>query len=169
MLSKIKRETVLNIVYHGIFLLVLYILQAAVLPWIGSGAVPLLLVVAAAGLSHFADSGRGAIIGLFCGILCDLSLGRATIVCTVALSVIGLVLGYLGETIFSRRFPSYMLCCLAALIAVSFIQMFSLLFFEKVSPMPLVMTAAMQIVTSMVFAVIMYPAVKKLSHRRSRR
>ena len=71
-----------------------------------------------------------------------------------------------GETIFSRRFPSYMLCCLAALIAVSFIQMFSLLFFEKVSPMPLVMTAAMQIVTSMVFAVIMYPAVKKLSHSR---
>ena len=169
MFSKIKRETVLNIVYHGIFLLVLYILQAMVLPWIGSRAVPLLLVVAAAGLSHFADSGRGAVIGLFCGLLCDLALGRPTIVLTVSLSVIGLVLGYLGETIFSRRFPSYMLCCLAALLAVSFVQMFSLLFFEGVEFFVLAMTAATQTVTSLVFAVLMYPIVKKLAYRRSRR
>lgn len=168
MFSKIKRETVLNIVYHGIFLLILYILQAAIFPWIGTGAVPLLLVVAAAGLSHFADSGRGAILGLFCGILCDVALGRATIVYTVSLSIIGLIMGYLGETIFSRRFPSYMLCCIVTLVAVSFIQMFALLFFEDVPAVQLLMTALMQIITSVICAVFMYPAVKRLS-RRSRR
>lgn len=169
MFSKIKRETVLNIVYHGIFLVVMYILQANILPWTGIGVVPLLLVVAAAGLSHFADSGRGAIIGLFCGILCDLALGKPTIVYTIVLSIIGLVLGYLGETIFSRRFPSYMLCCFAALAIVSFVQMFSLLFFEKVETFSLVITALMQTVISLIFAVLMYPFVKKLSYRRSRR
>ena len=68
-----------------------------------SGAVPLLLVVAAAGLSHFTDSGTGAVLGLFSGLLCDISLGRPTAVYTVTLCVIGLVLGYLGDTILSRR------------------------------------------------------------------
>ena len=169
MLSKIKRETVLNIVYHGIFLLVLYILQGAVFPWFASGAVPLLLVVAAAGLGHFTDSGKGAVIGLCCGILCDVSLGRATVVYTVTLCVIGLVLGYLGETILSRRFPSYLICCLGALIVVSFVQMFSLLFFDGIPFTKLVLTALMQVVTSMVCAVLLYPIIKKMSYRRGRR
>lgn len=168
MLSKIKRETVINIVYHGIFLLVLYILQGAVFPWFANGAVPLLLVVAAAGLGHFADSGKGAVIGLFCGILCDISLGRATVVYTVTLCVIGLVLGYLGETILSRRFPSYLICCLGALIVVSFVQMFSLLFFDGVPFKELVITAVMQIITSMIGAVLLYPIIRKM-YRRSRR
>jgi len=167
--SKIKRETVLNIVYHGIFLLVLYILQTLVFPWFLPDARPLLLVVAAAGLSHFTDSGTGAVIGLFCGILCDVALGKATIVCTVAMSVIGLVLGYLGDTIFSRRFPSYLLCCIGAVLAISFIQMFELLFFEDVSFFRLLFTAIMQTVMSCACAVLMYPIIKKLSSGRYRR
>ena len=169
MLSKIKRETVLNIVYHGIFLLVLYILQSNVFPWFLGGAVPLFLVVAAAGLSHFTDSGNGAVIGLFCGILCDVSLGRPTVVYTVTLSIIGLVIGYLGDTILSRRFPSYMLCCFAALVAVSCVQMFSPVFFDKIPIAPLLITAAMQISTSTVCAVLLYPAVKSVARRRGRR
>lgn len=169
MLSKIKRETVVNIVYHGIFLLVLYVLQGAVFPWFISGAVPLLLVVAAAGLSHFTDSGTGAVLGLFCGLLCDISLGRPTAVYTVTLCVIGLVLGYLGDTILSRRFPSYMLCCVAALIVVSFVQMFDLLFFDDVSVFPLMKTAVMQTLTSLVCAVVLYPVIKRMALRRGKR
>ncbi len=168
MLSKIRRETVLNIVYNGIFLLVLYVLQAGVFPWFLTGAVPLVLVVAAAGLSHFTDSGRGAILGLFCGILCDTALGKPTIVYTVTLCIIGMFFGYLGETILSRRFPSYMICCIGALIIASFVQMFAPLFFDKVPFMPLLMTAVMQIVTSVVCAVVLYPVIKWIS-RKSRR
>ena len=169
MLSKIRRETVMNIVHHGIFLLVLYILQANVLPWIGFGAVPLLLVVAAAGLSHFADSGRGAVLGLFCGILCDVALGKPTIMCTVTLSVIGLFLGYLGETVLSRRFPSYLICCIGAVALMSFVQMFGLLFFDGAAVFSLLLTAVMQTVSSSVCAVLMYPIIKRLAHRRYRR
>lgn len=168
MLSKIRRETVLDIVYNGIFLLVLYVLQAGVFPWFAGGAVPLVLVVAAAGMSHFTDSGRGAVLGLFCGILCDVALGRPTTVFTVTLTVVGLFFGYLGETILSRRFPSYLICCLGALIVASCVQMFSPLFFDKVQFMPLLWTAAMQIVTSMICAVVLYPFIKWIS-RRSRR
>ncbi|MBQ8830381.1 MAG: hypothetical protein IJ017_02135 [Oscillospiraceae bacterium] len=168
MLSKIRRETVLDIVYNGIFLLVLYVLQAGVFPWFAEGAVPLLLVIAAAGLSHFTDSGRGAVLGLFCGILCDVALGRPTIIYTVTLSIIGLFLGYLGDTILSRRFPSYLICCLGALVVVSFVQMFALLFFEDVAIFPLLITAVIQIVTSMVCAVLLYPVIKWIS-RKSRR
>lgn len=166
MFNKIKRETIFNIVYYGVFLLVMYILQASVFPWFAPGAVPLLLVIACAGLSHFADSGTGAVLGLCCGILCDVALGRPTVVCTVILTVIGLVMGYLGETIFSRRFPSYMLCCIAAVMAVSFVQMFEFLFFEDVPFFRLIATAALQTLTSCVCAVPLYPIIKKLSSRR---
>ena len=168
MLSKISRETVLNIVYNGIFLLVLYVLQTGVIPWFIQGAVPLLLVVAAAGLSHFTDSGRGAVLGLFCGILCDVSLGRPTVVYTVVLSLIGLLMGYLGETILSRRFPSYLICCLAALMVVSFGHMFAVMFFDGVKIGPLFTTAVLQIVSSVVGAVVLYPVIKAIS-RRTRR
>ena len=168
MLSKIRRETVLDVVYNGIFLLVLYVLQAGVFPWFAGGAVPLVLVVAAAGMSHFTDSGRGAVIGLFCGILCDVALGKPTTVYTVTLCIVGLLFGYLGDTILSRRFPSYLICCLGALIAVSFIQMFAPLFFDKVPMRSLLATALVQIATSMVCAVVLYPVIKWMA-RRSRR
>ena len=165
MLSKIRRETVLNIVYNGIFLLVLYLLQAGIFPQFMQGAVPLVLVVAAAGLSHFTDSGRGALLGLFCGILCDVSLGKPTIIYTITLTIIGMLLGYLGETIFSRRFPSYLICCLGALIIVSVVQMFPLMFFDKIAIGMLMKTAILQIVTSVVCAVVLYPLIKWISRK----
>ena len=165
MLSKIRRETVFNIVYNGIFLLVLYLLQAGIFPQFMQGAVPLVLVVAAAGLSHFTDSGRGALLGLFCGILCDVSLGKPTIIYTITLTIIGMLLGYLGETIFSRRFPSYLICCLGALIIVSVVQMFPLMFFDKIAIGVLVITAVKQIATSVVCAVILYPLIKWISRK----
>lgn len=165
MFNRLKHETVLNIVYHGIFLLILYFLQATVFPWIGHDAIPLLLVIAAAGLSHFTDSGRGAVIGLFCGILCDISLGKPTIVYTIFLSILGLLMGYLGETVLSRRFPSYMLCCFISLAIASFIQMFDLLFFAGASYLHLLWTAILQTIVSLICAVPMYPVVKKLSRR----
>jgi len=108
------------------------------------------------------------ILGLFCGILCDVALGRPTTVFTVTLTVVGLFFGYLGETVLSRRFPSYLICCLGALIVASCVQMFAPLFFDKVQFMPLLWTAAMQIVTSMICAVVLYPFIKWIS-RRSRR
>lgn len=166
MFNSPMRKTVLNIAYHGIFLLILYFLQAAVFPWIGNDAIPLLLVIAAAGLSHFTGSGTGAVIGLFCGILCDVALGKPTVVYTVFLSILGLLMGYLGETVLSRRFPSYILCCFTALVLSSFIQMFDLLFFAGASYLHLLWTAILQTIVSLICAVPMYPVIKKLSRQR---
>lgn len=165
MFGKIRHKTVLNIVHHGIFLLILYIIQAEIIPWMGIGVVPMLIVVAAAGLSHFTDSGRGAVLGLACGVLCDIAFGKATIVYTVTLSIIGLVLGYLGETVLSRGLPSYILSCFGALLVTTFIQMFELLFFDHISLLRLFLTAAVQIVVSLICAVLLYPVIRKLSQR----
>ena len=163
MFTRIKRETIINIVRHGVYLLVLYVLQAAVLPWFGFGFVPVLLAVGAAGVSHFENGENGAVFCLFSGLLCDIALGRPTVVFTVALTIIGLLSGWLGETLFSRRFPSYMLCCLMTMIIVSFIQMFSHLFFRGAPIGPLLITAALQTAASLLLAVPMYPVAKWLA------
>ena len=165
MFGRLKRKTVMNIVRHGIFLLVLYTLQAAVFPWFGKGGIPVLLAVAVVGVSLFEDREDGAVFGLFAGILCDIAMGKPLIVFTVTLTVVGYLSGYLGETLLSRRFPSYMLCCFVTMVIVSFIQLFSLLFFYGESPGRLLITAAVQTGTSLICAVPVYPIVKWLARR----
>lgn len=165
MFGRFERKTIMNIVRHGVFLLVLYVLQADVLTWFGKGGIPVLLAVAAVGVSLFEGAENGAVFGIFAGILCDTAMGKPLLVFTVALTVVGLVTGYLGDTLLTRRFPSYILCCFVTMACVSFIQLFSLLFFYDESPGRLLITAAVQTGTSLVFAVPVYPISKWLARK----
>lgn len=166
--GRLKRETIFNIVRHGIFLLVLFIIQAMILPWISlpwTGALPLVLVVAAAGISHLEGRINGAIFGLVAGMLCDVALGKPTITMTIVLTVAGFISGYFGETLFSRRMLSYLFWCLAILILASFVQMFSSLFFTDIPKTALLITAGMQIATSMLVALPLYPIIKWIARK----
>ena len=153
----------MNIVRHGVYLLALYIIQADILPWFGLWCVPMLLAVGAAGVGHFESGESGALFGLLSGMLCDVALGRPTIVFTVTLTIIGLLFGWLGETLLTRSFLSYMLCCLAAMIIVSFIQMFPHVFFYGAPIGTLLVTAALQTGISLLAAVPMYFIAKWLA------
>ncbi len=159
----------MNIVRHGILLLVLYILQGLVLPWFKSGAVPLLLCVAVAGVAHFEGSGNGGVFGMFAGILMDLSVGKPLLVFTVVYTVLGIVIGALGETLFTRRFVSYIFSNFVMLIITAFIQMFSLLFFMSAPVWHLIGSALLHTVLSLVCAVPLYPIIERISHRRHKK
>ena len=126
-MSKTKRrDIIMNIVRHGILLLVLYILQGLVFPWFRTGAVPLLLCVVVAGVAHFEGSGNGGVFGMFAGMLMDLSLGKPLLVFTLAYTVMGIVMGALGETLFTRRFISYIFSNFVLLIAFHVLPLVSL-------------------------------------------
>lgn len=166
-MSKIRRKNlILDIVQYGVLLLVLYILQGLVFPWFRTGIVPLLLCSAAAGAAHFEGSVRGGVFGLFAGILMDLSLGKPLLVFTLTLTIMGLLLGILGEAFFTKRFISYIFSNIIILVVAAFIQMFSLLFFSTVSVWHLIFTAIMQTIVSLIFAVPLYPIMKRIALRK---
>ena len=161
---KLKRKNaILSVVQYGLLLLVLYILQGLIFPWFMTGFVPLLLCSAVAGVAHFEGSVKGGVFGLFAGILMDLSLGKPLIVFTIMLTVMGLVIGALGESLLTKRFISYIFSNIVTLIIAAFVQMFSLLFFTDASVWHLVLTAVLQTVISLIFAAPLYPIIKRMA------
>ncbi len=72
-----KRRVVLQVLYHALFLLAVYIAQAFVLPFIRPlPSIPLILPLAAVGVAMFEGGGRGAVAGLFAGALCDVAMNQ---------------------------------------------------------------------------------------------
>lgn len=152
-----KGQATAAVVLHAVYLLTVYILQSLVLPHFRViNSVPLLLPLAAVGIALFEGGTKGGVFALFAGILCDLSFNQPTIMFTVILTVIGILVGFLAETVVARGFPAYVALCAAALIIVTFVQMASLLFFAGAAQTVLLKTAAIQIVYSLVFTLPLY-------------
>ena len=162
MLGKIKKETVRNVLGHAIFLLVLYVLQATVLPWFGTGALPLLLPMAAAGIAHAEGAFPGALFGLFAGILTDSALGRPVLVFTLALTVLGLLLGTLSERWLAGNLPAYLFCCAVTAVGCLLIQVAPLLARHASVPAVL-LSVLLPLVTSLVASLLLLPFVRRLS------
>lgn len=90
------------------FFIILYVLQAAVLPRapiFGVKAHVLPLAVAAAGVCGGFVTGGTA--GLFAGMLTDLSYNEPTIYFTIIFCLAGLLCGYLCDTVLIRGLPAY--------------------------------------------------------------
>ena len=168
MFRKIERTTILNVLRCGLFLVVLYLIQGVIMPWFSFGWTPLLFVPAAVGIGLFTDSGTGAFFGLFAGIFCDFALSRPTIVFTLALTLAGLLTGYLGDTVISKRFVPYVSLCLVFHLAAWFIQVFPLLFFRGASLRDMLPSAILQLVASLVCSAVMYPILKRLARKMSK-
>lgn len=165
-LAKIKIPFVL--IAHIIFIFIIYILQALVLTYLPiDGIVPVLLPIAVVGIAMFEGSSSGGGYGLLAGMLCDVSFNQPLILMTVVLTLVGIFVGILSETVMARGFPTFFLCCLAALVLTSFISMFSLLFFSGVDVSALFTVALKQILYSMIFTFPIYFIVRALGHRAS--
>ena len=153
-------------VVHILFVIIIYIFQSMVFTYIPiDGIVPVLLPIAVVGIAMFEGSSSGGGYGLFAGMLCDVSFNQPVIIMTVVLTLVGIFVGILSETIMSPGFPTFFLCCLAALILTSFVSMFSLLFFSGVDMSALLKVGLKQILYSMIFIVPIYFFVRALGQK----
>ncbi|MDR1588808.1 MAG: hypothetical protein LBS51_01290 [Oscillospiraceae bacterium] len=161
-----KRFVLVGVLLHVLLLLAAYAVQALIFPYLSpTGIRPVLLPLAVAGVAVFEGGTRGALFGLFAGALCDMSFNQPVMALTVLFTLFGLAAGFLSDIVIARGFPSYIVCCAAALALTAFTQMFAFLFFEGLPISALMRTALLQTLYSLVCAVPIYFAVKPLGYR----
>ena len=161
-----RYSLVISIILHALLLIIVYIFQGIVFPYIRLfGFVPLLLPIVGTGVAVYEGRYAGGIMGIFAGILCDISFNEPAGVFTVLLTISGLLIGMLADTVMTRSFATYIISCIVVFAASAFAQMFPLLFFENVHPRPLLMTALWQTVYSFIFVFILWFFVRALGKR----
>jgi rod shape-determining protein MreD len=163
-MNKIKIPVVL--IVHVLFIVLVYILQTAFFTYLPiGGVIPVLLPIAVVGIAVFEGSSRGGGYGLLAGMLCDISFNQPLSVMTVTLTLLGIFVGILSETIMARGFPTFFLSCFGALLLTSFVSMFSLLFFAQADMGALLEMGIRQTLISMLFTFPLYFAVRALGRR----
>lgn len=164
-----RRSLIVSIVLHALLIIIVYVFQRMIFPYLRLyGFVPLLLPIVSTGIAVYEGCHAGGIAGLFAGILCDVSFNEAAGLFTVLLTVMGLLVGMFADTILTRGFATFFLSCIAVLSICAFTQMFPLLFYENVTPTPLLMTALWQTVYSLVFAIPLWFPARALGKRAQR-
>jgi len=150
---KTRWTLTVSIFLHALLLMTVYLLQGMVFPYLKLfGIVPLLLPIVCTGVAVYQGRVAGGIVGIFAGMLCDISFNEPTGVFTVLLTLTGLLIGLLADTVMARGIASYLICCAAVLTVCAFVQMFPLLFLEKVPSAPLMTMAFRQTVYSLFYA-----------------
>jgi len=158
-----------SILYHAMLLIAVYMLQGMILPYLKfSGLVPLLLPIVSTGVAVYQGRVAGGVVGIFAGILCDISFNEPVGLFTVLLTFTGLVAGLIADTVMSRGFATYYICCAATLIIAALTQMFPLLFFERVPSTPLLTMALRQTIYSLIFAFPLWFFLRALGKRAQR-
>jgi len=115
------------------------------------GFVPLLLPIISTGIAVYEGSVTGGIVGIFAGVLCDVSFNEPVGVFTVLLTLTGLIVGTLADTVMTRGFATYFTCCVAVLLLSAFVQLFPLWLFVRIPLQDLGATALRQTLYSLVF------------------
>ena len=155
-----------SVIFHALLLIIVYVVQGTIFPYIRiNGLVPLLLPIISTGAAVYQGRIAGGIVGLFAGILCDVSFNEPAGVFTVLLTFTGLLVGILADTVMARGFATYLISCAAVLAISAFTQLFPLMFFERVPSMPLLAMALRQTIYSLFFALPIWFFVKALGKR----
>ena len=165
-----KRQTlIISILLHALLLVVVYVFQGAIFPFMRlGGLVPLLLPVASTGVALYEGRDTGGVTGLFAGILCDISFNEPVGSFTVLLTLTGLGIGTLADAVILPGFVTYYLSCAAILIVSAFIQMFPLVVLQNVPIQSLITTAIQQTLYSLIFALPIWFFVRGLGIRAAR-
>ena len=162
-----KRWTfMVSIIFHAALLMIVYLLQGVILPYLKFyGLVPMLLPIVSTGVAVYQGRVAGGIVGIFAGILCDISLNQPTGVFTVLLTLLGLFIGFLADTVIARGVAIYYIACAVVLFISAFAQLFPLMFFENVSSVPLWRMSLWQTLYSLLFAFPIWFFVRALGKR----
>ena len=166
-----KQELIITILLHSLFIVSVYVFQGVIFPHIRFfGLVPLLLPSACAGIALYEGRYYGGITGLFAGILCDVSFNQPTGVFTVFLTLSGLIIGTISDTVVLRGFVTYYISCTIVLVLSALLGMFPLVASSQLNiPMQvLITTAIQQTIYSLVLALPIWFFVRVLSKRTDR-
>ena len=164
-----RRTLIVSIAIHALLLIIVYIFQSMVFPYLRlAGLAPLLLPVVSTGVAIYEGRYAGGIMGIFAGVLCDVSFHQPTGLFTVLLTFTGLLIGTLADTIITRGFVTYFLGCAAVLALAALVQMIPIVFIVGVPPRLLWATALWQTLYSLVFALPIWFAVRALGKRTER-
>ena len=162
-------ELIVSILLHALFLIGVYVFQGAIFPFLRiDGLVPLMLPVAVTGVALYEGRYVGGITGLFAGILCDISFHEPAGTFTVLLTLVGLAVGILSETVFLPGFVTYLLTSAGVLIICAFVQMLPLMMIQNIPISALVTTATGQTLYSLVVAIPIWFFVRALGKRADR-
>ena len=160
---RVKNKKTEKVIFYAIILLILYQLQAIVFAKGGLlGVKPVILPLAVAGVAIFEGSTTGGTFGLFAGMLFDISYAQPLIEYTILLTALGIVIGLLSDSILSRRFPSYLLCCVVSLIVVAAVQILGVVLFSSAEMPDLIRVALRQTACSLLFAIPIYFPIKAI-------
>jgi len=166
-----KRTLIITILLHALLIVSVYVFQGVVFPFMRlNGLVPLLLPIASTGIALYEGRYTGGIAGLFAGILCDISFNHPVGVFTVLLTISGLIVGTLADTVILRGFVTYYISCAAVLIVSAFVQMFPLMVnpFINIPLQSLIAIAIQQTVYSLILALPIWFFVQSLGRRAER-
>jgi len=132
-----------------------------------NGIVPLLLPVASIGIALYEGRDIGGVVGLFAGILCDISFDQPTGVFTVLLTITGLVVGALADTVIMRGLVTYYISSAAILAVSAFVQLFPIMLTQgdSIPTNALISIATQQTAYSLVFAFPIWFFVRALGKR----
>ena len=131
-----------------------------------NGLVPLLLPTAAAGVALYEGRDIGGITGLFAGILCDISFNQPVGVFTVFLTLIGLVVGALADTVVLRGFVTYYIIIGIVLVISAFVQVFPFIINldNNITIFMLMPTAIEQTIYSLILALPIWFFIRALGN-----
>ena len=108
----------------------------------------------------------GAVMGLITGYFCDMTLLDNTALFMVLFALMGFASGFLTEFIINRRFFSFLVLVVAALLLTALCQIVPLWIFRSTPLGQLLPTLLLQTIFSIPFAIPAYFAVKAVSIRR---
>jgi rod shape-determining protein MreD len=154
---------------HAVLLMTVYAFQSMIFPYLRLyGLVPLLLPLVSTGAAVYQGRVAGGTTGLFAGILCDVSLNEPVGVFTLLLTLTGIVIGTLTDTVLVRGFVTYLLSCAAVLAVAAFVQLFPLMFFQGIAATPLFVVLFRQTVYSLAFSLPIWFFARSLGRRSAR-
>jgi len=166
-----KQALVITILIHTLFIIVVYVFQAVIFPYMRlSGLVPLLLPLASTGIALYEGQYTGGIAGLFAGVLCDISFNQPVGIFTIVLTVTGLLVGAFADAYILPGFVTYFISCAVVLVFSTIVQMFPLIFLEMygIPFQVLIPTAIQQLIYSLVFVIPLWFFVRALGKRTER-
>ena len=145
---------IITIILHAVLLVVVYIFQSMIFPYIRiAGLVPLVLPIVSTGIAVHGGRTSGGVSGLFAGIFTDLSFNQPLMLFTVILTFAGVGVGALADTVLAKRFGTYFISCTVVLAVCAIVQLTPLLIAGGVSVVLLFDTALWQTVYSLFFTV----------------
>jgi len=164
-----KRVYIITILLHALLLITAYVFQGMIFTFVRlGGLVPLLLPIVVAGVALYEGRYVGGIMGLFAGILCDISFNNPIGTFTVFLTLAGLAIGTLADMVVVRGFVTYYIACGATLVLSAIVQMLPLMMLQDVPLGLLLGTAIPQTLYSLALAFPFWFSVRALGKRAER-